>query len=355
MTVSREVLDDLATYVGFDGAVAGTLRELGPFLEPAFPKTVDAFYSAIERSPSAKGVFSGPEQVERLKRTLLVWLRELFGGDYGDAYFEARARIGRTHVRVGLEQRYMVSAMNVVRASLATAVLDSEWPVERRLEATRAIHMVCDLDLGVMLETYREDYVHRRTFESETLAAMGRLTAGLAHEIRNPLNAAKLQLDVLERSTQKADPGDMRERVGRRVTLVKSELGRLSALLDDFLNLARPRWISAEPFDMGELLREFVEFQTPALESRGISVSVSLDPAVGVVSGERDRLKQVMTNLVMNAAEALDGRPSAAISIQSALLSDGPAERVEVVGRSSVRRDQQSVGAPLGWTGRTRG
>ena len=92
-----------------------------------------------------------------------------------------------------------------------------------------------------MLETYREDYVLKKTAEAESLAVMGRLTAGLAHEVRNPLNAATLQLDVLRRTAARVEDASMRRKIERRTNVVQDELRRLSLLLDDFLNLARAR------------------------------------------------------------------------------------------------------------------
>ncbi len=79
----------------------------------------------------------------------------------------------------------------------------------------------------------------RRATVAEKLAAVGTLTAGLSHEIRNPLNAAVLQLSVLERRIKKM-PGEQAELM-EPLGLVRDEIRRLGRLLDDFLRFARPR------------------------------------------------------------------------------------------------------------------
>ena len=120
----------------------------------------------------------------------------------------------------------------------------------------RSGYQICDIDLAIMLETYREDYVLKKTAEAESLAVMGKLTAGLAHEVRNPLNAAKLQLDVLRRNSADIQDSSIRRKIERRTNLVQDELRRLSLLLDDFLNLARARSLDPVRCDACELLTE---------------------------------------------------------------------------------------------------
>jgi DNA-binding NtrC family response regulator len=80
----------------------------------------------------------------------------------------------------------------------------------------------------------------RRALVAEKLAAVGTMTAGLSHEIRNPLNAASLQLTVLERRVRKLEEKEQGPLL-EPLTLVRDEIRRLDQLLEDFLQLARPR------------------------------------------------------------------------------------------------------------------
>lgn len=313
----------LCEYVGFDERSARVLREVAPKVRPAFAKIVEEFYARATADPLAKAVFKDEAQVERLRVSLMAWLEGLFTGPYDDAYFQKRSRIGRVHLKVGLDQRYMLAAMNVIRVGLHAALRDSAPKRGASNKGHAEIDKICDMELAIMLETYREDYVLKKTVEAEAFAVMGRLTAGLAHEVRNPLNAAALQLDVLRRNADKLQDATTRRKILRRGNLVEDELRRLSTLLDDFLNLARSRQLEASMFDACTLLAEVVELRRPEIESQGIELITNPNPLVCYVNGERDRLKQVVNNLITNAEEALVDSKAPQIEIACRIAEGG--------------------------------
>ncbi|MDH3202219.1 MAG: protoglobin domain-containing protein [Myxococcales bacterium] len=310
----------LRGYVGFDAESAQTLQSLGPTLRPHFTRIVEEFYDAILGDPVAKAVLRDEAQIERLRVSLHEWLDRLVTGPYDEAYFEKRARIGRMHVKVGLDQRYMLGAMNLIRVGLHRAIVESAENPLGAFEKHNSIDQICDIELAIMLETYREDYILKKTAEAESLAVMGRLTAGLAHEIRNPLNAAMLQLDVLQRNAKSVGEAPIRRRIERRTNLVQDELRRLSMLLDDFLNLARARGFEPVACDASELLSEVIELRRPEIQSQGIEVVADLDGNSRALFAEPDRLKQVVNNLITNAVEAVIDCDSPAIRVTSRLL-----------------------------------
>jgi len=314
------LLSALKDYVGFDAEGARRLQAMGPHIRPHHRRIVDRFYEAILTDPGARAVVKSEAQVERLRGSLTRWLEELFDGSYDEAYFEKRSKIGRAHVRVGLEQRYMLAGMNVVRVGLHNALSEASDDALGAFEDHRAIDQICDIELAIMLETYREDYVLKKTAEAESLAVMGRLTAGLAHEVRNPLNAAKLQLDVLRRTAARIQDASTRRKIERRTNVVQDELRRLSVLLDDFLNLARAQRLEPVRCDARALLEEVVELRRPEIESQGIEFIDEIDTAPCVLVAERDRLKQVVNNLITNAVEAVSGCRHPSIQIVSRTL-----------------------------------
>jgi len=116
------LLPTLKDYVGFDTETARRLQALGPRLRPYQRRIVEQFYQGILDDPGARAVLKGEAQVARLKVTLTRWLEELFAGPYDESYFDKRARIGRVHVKVGLEQRYMLAGMNLIRIGLHHAL-----------------------------------------------------------------------------------------------------------------------------------------------------------------------------------------------------------------------------------------
>lgn len=158
------------------------------------------------------------------------------------------------------------------------------------------------LAVGIDL-TYRLD-LERRHAEAEAMAAMGTLTTSLAHEIRNPLNAAKLQLELLARRAGRSTDPVLREQVLAPTEIVRAELQRLSALLDEFLGLAQPRMLRLDPVSVDELLRSVHDLKSPLAQSLGVTLHVRCPPELHM-RADRDRIKQVLLNLVGNAIEAL--------------------------------------------------
>ncbi len=317
-----QLLPTMKDYVGFDDETARRLQSMAIRIEPFHERIVDRFYQSILGDPGARAVLRSEAQVARLKVSLGQWLEGLFSGVYDNAYFEKRARIGRVHVKVGLEQRYMLAAMNVVRTGIHRAVSESAEDGLGTFADHSVIDKICDIELAIMLETYREDYVLKKTAEAESLAVMGRLTAGLAHEVRNPLNAATLQLDVLRRTAARVADASVRRKIERRTNVVQDELRRLSVLLDDFLNLARARRLDPVQCEARALLEEVVELRRPEIESQGIEFIEDIDAACTLVA-ERDRLKQVVNNLITNAVEAVADSRQSTIRIVSRRLDDG--------------------------------
>ncbi|MBX3247255.1 MAG: response regulator [Myxococcales bacterium] len=172
--------------------------------------------------------------------------------------------------------------------------------------------------------------LRRRTAESEALVAVGTLTAGLAHEIRNPLNAAALQLQVLQRRAAKVADEALREKILEPVQLVSVELGRLTTMLNDFLGLARPQAIERERFSIHGLASEVLRVEGPVCETHELHLDVEGDPELAVI-GDRDRLRQVLVNLIVNAREAMLGSDTPGERITIAFAPDDADEgRVEV-------------------------
>lgn len=337
------LLDMLREYVGFDDASAKRLNTLAPRMRRFYPAIVDRFYEAILNDPAARVVLQNEVQVSRLKRSLHDWLEGLLTGPYDEEYLEKRSRIGRVHVKVGLEQRYMLAAMNVIRLGLHAGLSEVAPDGLGQQLDHRAIDQICDIELAIMLETYREDYVLKKTAEAESLAVMGRLTAGLAHEVRNPLNAAKLQLDVLRRNAAAVQDPSTRRKIERRTNLVQDELRRLSLLLDDFLNLARARSLEPVRCDACLLLAEVAELRRPEIESQGIELLADIDAGPCELLAERDRLKQVVNNLITNAVEAVAECRQPSIRLVSrigggrwevAVIDNGPGIAPGVAGRA---------------------
>ncbi|MCA9610968.1 MAG: response regulator [Myxococcales bacterium] len=154
-----------------------------------------------------------------------------------------------------------------------------------------------------------------RAASAEAMAAMGRLTSALAHEIRNPLNAATLQLELLRRGATKS--GD--ETTARRAEIVTAEVKRLSSLLDDFLGLARPKHLAIAGVDLVSVVEEVHELHEPSAREAGLRCDMQIHGDLPTIHADGGRLKQALVNLVVNAIEATAGRGTV-IDIEAAVV-----------------------------------
>ncbi len=309
------ILAEITSYVRFDADDAARLRALGEVIECHFDAIVDDFYEAIERSPEARAVFESPAQIRRQKVSLRRWLDGVVGGIYDAAYYEQRARIGRAHVRIGLDQRYMLAAMNVVRTSIHRS-FDTErrtidWSDREYIETHLSIDRICDIELAIMLETYREDYV-RRIRSSERLATLGQFAASIGHELRNPLAVIDTSLHLIRRRVEE-DP-----RVARHIERIGEQTALCSTIIADLLDLARDRDLERHPTFIRKLV-EAAASETPRGE--GVSVVIDIQPELEA-NVDASQLRQLLMNLLANAVDAVgaEGQVSVAAAARGARL-----------------------------------
>jgi polar amino acid transport system substrate-binding protein len=149
-------------------------------------------------------------------------------------------------------------------------------------------------------EDYTEEKLLRdRIFEREKNEALGRIVAGMAHEIRNPLTSIKAFVDLLPR---KLDNPHFREEL---LAFVPKEVERVDGLIRNLIDFARPATSTRSHEDLSELSRSILSLLLPLAEKRGAHIRFS--PAPGLqVSLDRDQYKQGLLNFIMNALDALD-------------------------------------------------
>jgi len=310
-----DYLQELVAYVGFDEDDREHLRTLHPVLAPCFPAIAERFYEAVWANPGAAAVLAGPEQVERLRHSLIDWMSTGLLGPHDDRFYEKRSRIGRRHVAIGLPHHYMFGAMNVVRTAYRDRIM-ALYPPGEACAMTRAVDKLLDIELAIMSRHYQLDseerrIAHERRNLADRLAAMQTMSAGFAHEVRNPLNAAQLQLELLERRLRRDghDP-----RFVEPTELAQKELERLSRLLNDFLAFARPPDLHVQDHDVAALVREAAEGERLLAERRGAELAVAAtDPLIAEV--DAPKVHQMVANLVRNAIEAVSagGRVSVGV------------------------------------------
>ncbi|MHC5023255.1 MAG: sensor histidine kinase [Planctomycetota bacterium] len=146
----------------------------------------------------------------------------------------------------------------------------------------------------------------RRARDAERLAELGRMTGGLAHEIKNPLSTIGLNAELLAEAVGDADlPDDQRERLVRRLDALRRETERLSGILTDFLQFAGRIRIDPQPRDMVRIVEELSDFFHPQCAQQGILLRTDLPDHPLTVRVDETLLKQALLNLMINASQAM--------------------------------------------------
>jgi signal transduction histidine kinase len=169
---------------------------------------------------------------------------------------------------------------------------------------------------AVGIDVTDEEEMLRRVLRAERLAAVGTMAAGLAHEVRNPLNSASLQLTVLERRLARGGGVDAAKPI---VGIIKGEIERLDRLVRDFLAFARPSPLEPRPVSLSELIEAVAHLIRPEAEAAGVTVSTMSTLALSPAAGDPERLRQVLLNLTRNAIEAMQGSGGGQLTLRATL------------------------------------
>jgi signal transduction histidine kinase len=289
---------ELQAYLGWTADCAALVADTAGLLEPHLSGLVEDFYAEIERHPDARKVITGgAAQIERLKGTLVTWLRELLGGTYDADYVARRWRVGWRHVEIGLDQVYTNAALARLRTGLVKALQEHFPGGDERLRATvRALNQLLDLDLAIIEDAYQAEYTARQQ-RTERLAAIGQVAGGVAHELRNPLNVVKTSVYYLlhARAPTEEKRAEHLRRIERHVELADGVITALS----NFARLALP---NVRPLALAGCVREALELNPvpPAVE---VALDFPADLPAAVADG--GQLRIVFGNLLRNAREAM--------------------------------------------------
>ncbi|GEJ59162.1 sensor histidine kinase [Anaeromyxobacter diazotrophicus] len=309
--MEETLFDELKRYVGWSEVDERALRALHASAAPHFPAVAEVFYATILGHEGAKRSLTGGEsQVGHLKITLQRWLDTLLRGPWDEAYYQNRSRIGRYHVRIELPQHYMFGAMNVVRRELNAIVDDTYRTSPDALKTVReALGRILDLELAVMLHTFREDLV-AQSARAERLATFGQLVGSIGHDLRNPLGVIETSLFIL-RGRVGAD-----ERVKKHLDRIGDQLGVANGIITNLLDMIRNRPLVKERVRLEQVVAGAVDavMRPEAMRFRAEGLA-GLE-----VEGDPGQLRQVFVNLLSNAVEAAS--PAGAVSI-AASREDG--------------------------------
>ncbi|MBA3499380.1 MAG: HAMP domain-containing histidine kinase [Myxococcota bacterium] len=188
-------------------------------------------------------------------------------------------------------------------------------------------------ELTSLMERYEQDLVRRMEAQalSDRMEAMQRLTAGFAHELRNPVNAARLQLEVLERRTGQSMLSD------DPAALSLFEIKSITELLDEFLLFARPAPLEIEDHDLVALVNQAVDDERAFAEEHDTALAVVTNVSTAPLSLDAPKIVFVVEELVHNAVESVGDHGHVDVEVDM---------RVDAV-RIAVRDDGTGIATDL--------
>jgi len=182
-------------------------------------------------------------------------------------------------------------------------------------------HAIEDSDgrfLGAMLVARNLGFlshVHSTLNYSRKLAALGRLMAGVAHEVKNPLNAMTIHLELLKQkleAQQEALKGNPPRPVpakgvdmNKHLTVIGQEIRRLDEVMVGFLKFARPDELKLQPVQLSDLISDVVTTVAPEAEKFKVAVKVDCSPSLPEINADPGMLRQAILNLALNACQAM--------------------------------------------------
>jgi signal transduction histidine kinase len=180
--------------------------------------------------------------------------------------------------------------------------------------------------------------VHTTLNYSRKLAALGRLMAGVAHEVKNPLNAMTIHLELLKQKLAAVQepvavsagsgvslPTGRPVDLSKHVNIIGDEIKRLDEVVVGFLKFARPDELRLQPVDLASVVSEVISMTAPEAERRGISIKSDCPPSVPEINADPGMLQQALLNLALNACQAMPSGGTLRISCRPA-----PRRQVEV-------------------------
>jgi PAS domain S-box-containing protein len=191
---------------------------------------------------------------------------------------------------------------------------------QREMEASNGRRVQVSLDfiqekgtqIGALLTMRDAESVRRIEDEielSRRISASGRVTRGVAHEVKNPINAIVLHLQLLRNKLQDVDPA-----TSRHVDIIDSEIHRLDRVVQILVDFTRPRDLHLEETDLRSVLEEVALLAAPDAEQHGVTLDRELPADTIPVKVDADFIKQAILNVVLNGVQSMPDGGNLAIS-----------------------------------------
>jgi signal transduction histidine kinase len=174
--------------------------------------------------------------------------------------------------------------------------------------------------IGALLILRDSESVHRIEDElelSRRLAAVGRLTSGVAHEVKNPINAIVVHLEVLRQKLKELDPDTK-----RHMDVIGSEIRRLDRVVQTLVDFTRPVTLRLVETDLRRLIDEVITLAIPDAEKHGVHLVLDIGDDPLPVRIDSDLVKQAVLNVVINGMQAMSHKASGTIRVLTQALGN---------------------------------
>ncbi len=168
--------------------------------------------------------------------------------------------------------------------------------------------------VGVMRDITEEKMFNEELVRFKTLSTLGQYSNELAHEIKNPLNAINIQMSLLEREIVKHDLSTGQE-LAEVVKVVKEEISRLNKLAKDCLSFSKSGDLKRTEEDVRLIFEELLSLITPHADLSGVNIFFTMLRGCPQILVDRDKLKQALLNIILNAVEAMTGGGDISINV----------------------------------------
>jgi signal transduction histidine kinase len=289
---------ELKRFVGFGPADEFELARLRPAAEAGLPVLLQRLSGPIGEHEEVRTVFSDPQvRTRQLGASVTAWVRNVLQGPWDDSYPERRELIREAWIEQHLPQRFMVGIYDVARRWFTElCVQEHGADGDLLVPALDAVARTLDLDLSLMLASSRDDLL-ARIARHERLAMLGELSAGIHHELKNPLAAISATAFALqERRALQADP-----RARELLTRVMHNVRRANEIVGRMLSLTRVRDPALHRTSVEKLVERALDH---CCVPPGRRLTVDLDPTLPEIRVDTAHIEQVLLNLLENAFHA---------------------------------------------------